>query len=55
MNWNLVLPLTGAALAGTFAGVAASHHFNAAQLRKAFAVFIVLLGAWMVARNLNQL
>jgi uncharacterized membrane protein YfcA len=51
MNWNVVLPLGGAALAGTFAGVAASHHFNAAQLRKAFAVFIVLLGAWMVAKN----
>jgi hypothetical protein len=52
MNWNLVLPLGGAALAGTFVGVAASHRFNAAQLRKAFAVFIVLLGAWIVAKNL---
>ncbi|MBI1749116.1 MAG: sulfite exporter TauE/SafE family protein [Acidobacteria bacterium] len=51
MNWKILLPLGGAALAGTFAGVAASHHFNAGQLRKAFAVFIVLLGAWMVLRN----
>ena len=51
MNWGVVLPLGGAALSGTFAGVAASHRFNAAQLRKAFAVFIVLLGAWMLARN----
>jgi hypothetical protein len=51
MNWNVMLPLGGAALAGTFAGVAASHHFNAGQLRKAFAVLIVLLGAWMVAQN----
>lgn len=51
MTWTLLLPLGGAALAGTFAGVAASQHFNAGQLRKAFAVFIVLLGAWMVARN----
>ncbi|MBI1738012.1 MAG: sulfite exporter TauE/SafE family protein [Acidobacteria bacterium] len=53
MNWTLLLPLGGAALAGTFAGVAASHHFNAEQLRKAFAVFIVLLGAWMMMRNLR--
>ncbi len=51
MNWSTMLPLSGAALAGTFAGVAASHRFNAVQLRKAFAMFIVLLGAWMVARN----
>ena len=54
MNLSLLLPLGGAALAGTFAGVAATRHFNAAQLRKAFAVFIVLLGAWMVARNFTQ-
>ncbi len=53
MNWNVMLPLGGAALVGTFAGVAASHRFNAAQLRKAFAIFIVLLGAWMVMRNLQ--
>ncbi|MCL4523511.1 MAG: sulfite exporter TauE/SafE family protein [Acidobacteria bacterium] len=52
MNWNVVLPLGGAALVGTFAGVAASHRFHAGQLRKAFAVFIVLLGAWMVVKNL---
>ncbi len=54
MNWDVVLPLGGAALAGTFAGVAASRRFNAAQLRKAFAVFIILLGAWMVARNFTE-
>lgn len=53
MNWNLLLPLGGAALAGTFAGVAASHRFNAGQLRKVFAVFVMLIGAWMVARNLS--
>jgi uncharacterized protein len=53
MNMSLLLPLGGAALVGTFVGVTASHHFNAAQLRKAFAVFIVLLGAWMVVKNLQ--
>ena len=53
MNWTLLLPLGAAALVGTFVGVAASQRFNAGQLRKAFAVFIVLLGAWMVARNLS--
>ena len=53
MNMSLLLPLGGAALVGTFAGVAASYRFNAAQLRKAFAVFIVLLGAWMVLKNLR--
>ncbi len=53
MNWTLLLPLGGAALVGTFAGVAATRHFDAAQLRKAFAIFIVLLGAWMVVRNLE--
>jgi uncharacterized membrane protein YfcA len=53
MNWGMLLPLGGAALAGTFAGVAASHRFHAAQLRKVFAVFIAVLGAWMVYRNLR--
>lgn len=55
MNWNVMLPLGGAALAGTFAGVAASRRFNAEQLRKAFAVFIVLLGTWMVVRNVEAI
>lgn len=49
MNWHLLLPL--GAVAETFAGVSASQWFNAKQLRKAFAVFIALLGAWMVAQN----
>lgn len=55
MNWTLLLPLGGAALAGTFAGASASYRFSAGQLRKAFAVFIVLLGAWMVARNFRSI
>jgi hypothetical protein len=51
MNWNIVLPATVAALAGTFLGVQLSSRFQTQQLHRAFALFVILLGAIMLWRN----
>jgi uncharacterized membrane protein YfcA len=51
MQWDMILPATGAALAGMLAGVALSRKFQGAVLRKTFAVFVVVLGMLMVVRN----
>jgi uncharacterized membrane protein YfcA len=55
MRWGLILPLTAAALLGTFAGVTLCQRFSPARLRRAFAVFILLLGLAMGFRNLLTL
>ena len=51
-HWELVAPLIAAALIGTFAGVDVSRHFTAPNLRRVFAVFILVVGTFMVVRNL---
>ena len=54
-HWELVLPLIAAALVGTFTGVEISKHFTPPNLRRAFAVFILVVGTFMVVRNLPAL
>ena len=44
-------PLSAAALAGTFAGVETSRWIHPKRLRKLFALFVILVGLWMVARH----
>jgi hypothetical protein len=51
MNWEIVLPATGAALAGTWSGVELSRHMSAAGIRRAFAWLVVALGAVMLWKN----
>ena len=41
-----------AALAGTFAGVEVARRIEPGLLRRAFAVFVLVLGVWMAWRNL---
>lgn len=51
MQWSMVGWATLAALVGTIGGVVVSRRMSTAQLRRAFAVFVILLGAVMIARN----
>ncbi len=44
-------PMSAAALAGTLAGVATSRWIHPKRLRGLFAVFVILVGLWMVARQ----
>lgn len=55
MQWGLVLPLSASALLGTFAGVELCQRFSPYNLRRAFAVFILVVGLIMVVRNLPHL
>ncbi|HWQ03298.1 MAG TPA: sulfite exporter TauE/SafE family protein [Candidatus Nitrosotenuis sp.] len=55
MNWEIVLPATLAALAGTWGGVELSRHTSAAGMRRAFAWLVMALGAVMLWKNLSAL
>jgi len=48
-------PMSAAALVGTFAGVEALRWLDARRLRKLFALFVILVGVWMVARHAASL
>lgn len=52
MNLGLILPLLAAALGGTFFGVELCQRFHPPYLRRAFAVFILVIGIFMLVRNL---
>ena len=51
LAWIPLLELTAPSLVATYFGVGLSEKFSAAQLRKAFAVFIIVLGIFMMANN----
>ena len=51
LPWIPLLALTAPSLVATYFGVGLSERFSAAQLRKAFAVFIIVLGIFMMANN----
>jgi uncharacterized membrane protein YfcA len=51
LAWIPLLALTAPSLVATYLGVGLSERFSAAQLRKAFAVFIIVLGILMMANN----
>lgn len=55
LPWIPVLELTLPSLAATYLGVGLSERCSADQLRKAFAVFIIVLGVLMVANNAAKL
>jgi len=48
-------PLSAAALVGTFAGVETSRWIPPKRLRKLFALFVILVGVWMVVRHASGL
>jgi uncharacterized membrane protein YfcA len=51
VTWILVLELVPAALLATSLGVKFSEKFSGPQLRKAFGVFVILLGGFMITSN----
>jgi hypothetical protein len=55
MEWRLLVPLGLAAVVGTFAGVELSARFAGVNLRRAFGALVILVGAFMVVRNLFSL
>jgi hypothetical protein len=55
MQWSLLAQATAAALTGMLGGVVLSRRFAAHSLRRAFAVFVLLLGLLMVARNASSI
>ena len=55
LPWMPLLELTAPSLVATYLGVRLSERFSAAQLRKAFAVFVIALGILMMANNAGTL
>ncbi len=55
MQWGVVLPSAGAALAGMAGGAALSRRIHGPALRRAFGVFVIVLGVFMAARNFASL
>jgi uncharacterized membrane protein YfcA len=51
MNTGVILPLMAAALGGTFLGVELCKRFHPPYLHRAFAVFILVVGVFMIARS----
>ncbi len=51
-HWKLILALGPAALAGSFVGVVLSRRFSPRNLRRVFAVFVVIIGIAIIVRNL---
>jgi len=51
LAWIPLLVLTGPSLVATYLGVRLSERFSGNQLRKTFAVFIIVLGILMMANN----
>lgn len=50
--WKLASVVSSAAVVGSFGGSALAHRISAERLRKAFAVFILLMAAFMLYREL---
>ncbi|HET6143968.1 MAG TPA: sulfite exporter TauE/SafE family protein [Candidatus Acidoferrales bacterium] len=55
VDWTLILELVPVALLATCLGVQLSEKFSGLQLRKAFGVFVILLGFFMVVSNATTL
>ncbi len=53
--WTLTLAVTGTAVAGSFLGAAWSKRISPTALRKGFAVFIVIMAAFILSQQLPAL
>ena len=51
VDWTLLLELVVPALLATYLGVKLTEKLSAQQLRGVFAVFVILMGVFMVATN----
>jgi uncharacterized membrane protein YfcA len=53
MQWNLLAPLSVAAVAGSLMGVQLSKRFSPQSLRQMFGAFVILLGLVIILRNVS--
>lgn len=51
-DWPVVIVFVAVSSLASFAGVALSHRLHVEKLRKGFAIFIIVLGVWLVAKNI---
>src|SRR5690606_21185813 len=51
VDWPIVMSFTGIAIVGTLAGTALARHVRAASLRRGFAVFLVVVAAFILYQN----
>ncbi|MBN2607237.1 MAG: sulfite exporter TauE/SafE family protein [Thiotrichales bacterium] len=55
LDWHVILVFTLIGIVGSWLGKFASHHIDQAKLKKIFAVFLVLIGAFILYKNLPGL
>lgn len=54
LDLTLIVLFVGAGIVGTFAGARVGKHLNAALLRRAFAIFVITLAAFLLVDNLPK-
>jgi len=52
IDWSLLLPVTGLAIAGIFLGNALNKKINAASLKKGFGWFVLVMGIYIIIKEL---
>lgn len=52
INWPLLLTVTAMAIAGIFAGTALSHKIHGDKLKKGFGWFVLIMGIYIIAREI---
>lgn len=55
LNWPIVLAFTGAAIAGSFAGVAVAGKIPERALRRGFGVFVLIMGVFVLIQEVPAL
>ncbi|MFM9008108.1 MAG: sulfite exporter TauE/SafE family protein [Bacteroidota bacterium] len=53
LDWNLLLPVTGIAIVGIFAGGMLSRKIDGASLKKGFGWFVLVTGAYILIKELS--
>jgi uncharacterized membrane protein YfcA len=52
IDWELVMPFAGVAIAGIFIGTSLSRKINGAALKKGFGWFVMIMGVFMFLREI---
>ena len=51
MDWPFLLSITALAVGGILLGNRLSHKFSAANLKKSFGWFVLVMGCWILLRE----
>lgn len=54
MDWPFLLSITGLAIGGIIIGNKLSHKFSSSRLRTSFGWFVLVMGCWILLRELMQ-